>query len=1022
MSHLRNDASIQAMTDGNYLKSTVVVKAQVDEDYSLDNVGTIPLAKLHRSANRPMHKLQEFTKETVFCYCCNLPCKKKGIIEPFHFCDSTDKFSECGIGTSLYFWFFRFSILCMFLDTLVLSIPILIFNHHYTKGINRVCNNLYNGNNTDYSEYCDGFVTVEGADINKYSRFNSWTLRYTTDNLKVYKTLGEEFTGNNNAEKVLVNYSIMNFIFLLTLFIFNLYYIAIIQANFQKERIMNLSIQDYTVLITNLQNVYDICLANFPEWKINMFGLKTETLDRNKFINYIRTYALLEQGSRDLNIDNINLCYKMNDFLKTQQKYEKCKSRIFQVVYNPHQILMNEKYNLQDDNRKYFHSPFNECFNLDCLCDCCYDDGTTLTELYSQKLDLESQLNLFDTETQFLTKNNFARAIFVTFETIKEKENYYNRFPHSFYGYVMHFFISLKYYFCCCCINKEEIQIHNMTKNLIVSEAPEPEDVIWENIEYSTTNRVVRAIIVYIISLLLICVSFAIVFGFTFLQDYWNDDDESQHFLLKYVISVIITLVISIFNSIFYELLERLTKFEKQISMTNYYLSCSVKFTIFTFINTAIVPLISKAVVQKARGNTKGGIMDEVNRNNLLVIDLLVLFLVNAIVSPLFWLFNFTFFYKKLTIWYCIETKNRQNYYTQRELNKIYELYDMQIAYKYSYLAKTMLITVFFMPIFPFGIVITTVGLILSYLWELFNFTHMYRRPEMLNETISMFYASHFVILLFIAGLGDYIFMHNAFSNNTFSLINLILFAILIIIPYPHLFFCNYTGVNQSDVKTKSIKDVYLSFYNDYQRQNPLTKKDGLRYYIEKLYEHGLISRFTHDFAFDNIDKINIMELYYKMTYKLNLMKAQRKLGNVNNRSILSKPVTSKYLINNSKLRASLYDRKIPEEENALVDHPEKRVFNRQIQNFIRNSVNASQNMNYSVAKQSILSFDMIPEDAIGENEVEKLDIVDYYNNPLLLNMGMSIPVRNSAISAQSLENISINNNVNYNNINHSLK
>ena len=54
------------------------------------------------------------------------------------------------------------------------------------------------------------------------------------------------------------------------------------------------------------------------------------------------------------------------------------------------------------------------------------------------------------------------------------------------------------------------------------------------------------------------------------------------------------------------------------------------------------------------------------------------------------------------------------------------------------------------MPIFSFGIIITTVGLILSYLWELYNFTHDYRRSEMLNETIRVFYANHFVLTLCI--------------------------------------------------------------------------------------------------------------------------------------------------------------------------------------------------------------------------------------------------------------------------------
>ena len=79
--------SFQKMNNTNYLKSTTVIKAQIDEDFSLENVGIIALAKLHHSPNRPIHKKKEITKETVFCYYCNLPSKTNGIIEPFHYCE-----------------------------------------------------------------------------------------------------------------------------------------------------------------------------------------------------------------------------------------------------------------------------------------------------------------------------------------------------------------------------------------------------------------------------------------------------------------------------------------------------------------------------------------------------------------------------------------------------------------------------------------------------------------------------------------------------------------------------------------------------------------------------------------------------------------------------------------------------------------------------------------------------------------------------------------------------------------------
>ena len=73
------------------VKQTVLVKNKIKKK-TLDDLGEIEEAKKHRSANRPLHKIAEFNSNVNFCWCCNLPCKEKGIIEPFHYCDSVDKF------------------------------------------------------------------------------------------------------------------------------------------------------------------------------------------------------------------------------------------------------------------------------------------------------------------------------------------------------------------------------------------------------------------------------------------------------------------------------------------------------------------------------------------------------------------------------------------------------------------------------------------------------------------------------------------------------------------------------------------------------------------------------------------------------------------------------------------------------------------------------------------------------------------------------------------------------------------
>ena len=106
---------------------------------------------------------------------------------------------------------------------------------------------------------------------------------------------------------------------------------------------------------------------------------------------------------------------------------------------------------------------------------------------------------------------------------------------------------------------------------------------------------------------------------------------------------------------------------------------------------------------------------------------MLMMFLFNAFVTPIMWTMNFTYFLKKLRI--CLinykkdpENEDKNHNMTQRELNDLYELADMDISYKYSYLAKTLLMTFLYIPIFPLGIVISLLGFIFGYFLEKFNY------------------------------------------------------------------------------------------------------------------------------------------------------------------------------------------------------------------------------------------------------------------------------------------------------------
>ena len=164
----------------------------------------------------------------------------------------------------------------------------------------------------------------------------------------------------------------------------------------------------------------------------------------------------------------------------------------------------------------------------------------------------------------------------------------------------------------------------------------------------------------------------------------------------------------------------------------------------------------------------------------------------------------------------------------------------MNIAAKYSYIGKTLLMSFLYVPIFPLGLGISLLGFILAYWLEKYNFANMYKKPEMLNRQIVEFYSNYFVLIFFVYGIGDYVFLRDVYEKNTWSLVNIIVFGALIILPYHQLLSIDFLKFEESKIHEQEYKEKYVDFLNDYERANPMTKKEGEMRYLEQNEEYPL--------------------------------------------------------------------------------------------------------------------------------------------------------------------------------------
>ena len=859
------------------------------EVYNLDKIGSIKYARIHKSANRPLYKNKntDFNNQTEFCKCCNLPAEQEGIMEKFNFWDDPDNFVSCGEGISLYFTYYLFAMIAMITTFFLSSIYNIIFSKKYYDELYYICNKN-NNIKIIIEENCKLF-SEESKKIKSYSLIsNSFFFMFNSINTKYYRNLTHNLDLNNNTkiklEKTIVNTSFMNFICLITLFIFNIFSIVLINMKVQKINMTILSLSDYSIFISNLYDILkdfikkkkDIddkkeyyeknnILYNYEEELYNNLGLDKSLVSLSqldKFICFLKNKICLNDDGEKLNIKKINICFKTSELMKLEKKLHKICEKMSKIRNHPYQTSKNEELKLYNDNRKYFDT----FLGLHCC-----GESQTLLELKEEEQKLKKDLNELMEKTKENTMDYFAGCAIICLDKIEEQETFLEKNSNNL---IIHIFKLLAFVFCGCCINKNKKDIYWLRRKIRFERAPEPEDIIFENLEIKTIERVFRTILVYFFSFILIFISFILVTALNYLQKY-TDEKNNFHIIVAYIISLLISLCIQIINEIFKKILDFLTKREKPSTTTNYYLSKSIKLTLFSFTNQGIIPLISE-------------LYNGSNGYEYLIINILMIFLVNSIIVPISWTISFSFLYKKFRIW-LIERSldtfepdgNMEK--TQRELNDLYELPSMKISEKYSYIFKTLLLSFFYIQIFPLGVAISLVGFCLGYFLEKYNFCNMYKRPEMLNDKLCKEYIDNFIVALFVCGIGDYIFKNDVYENRIWPLTNIILFGILFLIPYHFIidklarYFLN---LRESKIHKKSLDDVYFSFFNDYERANPMTKKEGILNYLKGLKKTGIVSDKTFKENIENLDNVNLMKLYYDDKRHINAFKTQKTIMN----------------------------------------------------------------------------------------------------------------------------------------------
>ena len=261
-----NDNINNNITQKSIHKKTSIKKTLKNLKNQLFYIGDIEQAKTHSKANRPLKKVGEFDSKTIFCKCCGLPCEKEGVMEKYSFRDNTEEFIKHGQIISLYFSFYIYSIFILSYVFFAISLPTLILTYQRTNELNKICNDI-----SDKIKIDECFIYLNY--IEKGSSYSS-ILDFSGLNIKNYKKIYSKLYLNKNddLDKLMVNYSVINFIGLITMLFINLGYILLLKNQTHLPDIDNISPRKYSIIITEMDGLYSNLKEKFLSDRNNNKG------------------------------------------------------------------------------------------------------------------------------------------------------------------------------------------------------------------------------------------------------------------------------------------------------------------------------------------------------------------------------------------------------------------------------------------------------------------------------------------------------------------------------------------------------------------------------------------------------------------------------------------------------------------------------------------------------------------------------------------------------------------------------
>lgn len=255
-------------------------------------------------------------------------------------------------------------------------------------------------------------------------------------------------------------------------------------------------------------------------------------------------------------------------------------------------------------------------------------------------------------------------------------------------------------YKVCRCRKTIEGEQYLGANRLYAQRAPEPTDILWENLNVTTFVKFKCSVYVYLATFILLTISFVIHYFINELKDSiesqaaGSNNTSSLPYNGIRFLAFLLSLLVVLVNFLLGKIIRLFSSYQKLGTYSEYHLTVATQLSIGMFINTGIVQL----VINNSKQNW-------FNASGL-VVDIFFNTVGISFISPLTYILDPMYIYK----WWqrrSAEKKQQAAKLSQHKLNTLYEGAVLDMAQRYSNLMLLFMITVFYTPLIPITPLIT---------------------------------------------------------------------------------------------------------------------------------------------------------------------------------------------------------------------------------------------------------------------------------------------------------------------------